>query len=154
MVVQIEIDVMEMVLTDWLANATTRPIGLGDLPEKQPHIPYAVITPLIMPRGYGTEADPECIRDYVFQVLSIGKTPRQARWMAEMVRRSLIGRDAAGARLFVEPYLRDTSPTSTTVGEGATLLSGSIQSDSLGPLIRDPDGQLFQIPDTYRMKVE
>lgn len=143
MVVPIDIDVFEDSLVAWFKRVTGRPVGLADLPEETPNMPYIVLTPIILGRGEGTWADPECMRDYVFQILSVGKSPRQTRWMAERARQMWAGRRADGNHL-----------TEMVGIEGATVLPGSRQSDSLGAVLKAPEGKLFQIIDTYRAKVE
>jgi hypothetical protein len=138
-----ELDLFEETLVKWLQVVTQRPVGLAELPGEKPNMPYVVLTPINSPRGYGSYADPECMREYVFQTMSVGKGPRQARWCGELVRQALIGRNAAGR------YLHELFGI-----EGATVLPGGRESDSLGAIIKTQEGSLFQIVDTYRVKVE
>lgn len=140
-----ELDLFDESLRAWLARCTARPCGLAELPSEDAavHMPYTILTPLFMPRGYGTEASPECIIDYVFQVMSVGRSPKQVRWMAQLVHNAIVGRRTDG------------QPLHELVGiEGATVLPSSRQSDQLGGIVKTTEGSLFQEVDTYRMKVE
>jgi hypothetical protein len=131
-----DLPVFEKGLTQWLIDNTGRPIGLADLPELYPNIPYGVLTPINSPRGEGSWADPEEMQDYVFQVLSAGKTPEQTRWMASKVRTALVARALNG---YATPM----------VLAGAEVLWR--MSDGLGGIVKTD--KLFQIVDTYRVKV-
>lgn len=136
---------------NWMALESGRPIGLTEIPGKDPNIPYAIFSPINSPRGYGDNLDPESMREYVFQILSVGKSPLQARWMSDRMRKVLIGRDSAGA--FLHPIvllnLPDTSPPTPP---GASVVPGSRESDALGAIVKSGDN-VFQVVDTYRFKV-
>ena len=138
-----KLDLFEETLVQWWHNVLLVEVGFCDIPEGTPHMPYAVLNPVITGRGYGTEADPECIRDYVFQMMWVGRAPRQARWLGEKGRRAWLGDGGTG------------QPQAALIGvEGATVLAGSRQSDSLGAIFKSPEGRLYEIVDTYRAKVE
>jgi hypothetical protein len=63
--------------------------------------------------------------------------------MSEQVRRAWLGESSEGI-----------APASLVGVEGATVLDGSRQSDSMGAILKSPEGKLFNIIDTYRVKVE
>lgn len=135
----------------WLATETGRPVGLMEIPGKDPNIPYAIIQPINSPRGDGDNQDPESIRDYVFQVLSVGKSPRQCRWMGDKVREVIIGRDPSTG-IFIHsidlPNVPDTPPSAP----GASVVPGSRYSDAVGAIVKSGD-LVYQSADTYRLKV-
>jgi hypothetical protein len=138
-----ELRLFDKSLTEWLGTATNRPHGLAELPSDKPNMPYFIVTPLFMPRGDGPYAKPEAMLDYVFQVTSVGRSPEQVRWMAQLLRDALVERDGDGEYLYA------------LVGiEGATVLPGSRMTDQLGGITKSTEGSLFQEVDTYRMKVE
>lgn len=146
-----ELSTFEESFKNWMATASSRPVGLAEIPGVDPNIPYAIYTPINSPRGEGDYFDPESMRDYVFQILSVGKSPRQARWMSDKMRNILIGRDNDGNYLVtidLQP-LPDTPPTPP----GASVMPGSRRSDTLGAVQKTGD-RLFQVVDTYRFKVE
>jgi hypothetical protein len=131
-----DLTVFEKNLTQWMASTTGRPIGLADIPELNPNIPYGILTPITSPRGDGSMANPQDMADYVFQVLCAGKTPEQTRWMSDKVRAAVTDPGAGG---YAVPM----------VGLGLDVLWRLV--DGVGGIVKTD--KLFQIVDTYRVKV-
>lgn len=118
-------------------------VGIGDVPDGTPHIPYVVFTPITTSAGQGSHADPEEMRDYVFQLLGVGRAPAQARYVSDRCQQLLLGRDANYNYLV----------SMTTPAEVPDVVRGSRRSDSFGAIVKTGD-RLFQVVDTYRLKLE
>lgn len=146
-----EFNTFEESLRMWISQETGRPIGLVEIPGENPNIPYGIMQPINSPRGDGDSLNTESMRDYVFQMLCVGKSPRQCRWMSDMVRTVLIGRDASGVFLHDISVLPDV-PGSPPIAAGASVLPGSRYSDAVGTIVKSGD-LVYQTVDTYRLKV-
>jgi len=142
----------EASLTLWMQTESGRPIGLAEIPGKDPNIPYAIFTPINSPRGDGDYKMTESHRDYVFQILCVGKSPRQARWMSDLMRNVLIGRDVTTGAYLHGINLPDVPDTTPPTPPGASVLPGSRYSDAVGSIVKTGD-TVFQVVDTYRFKV-
>lgn len=150
-----KLDTFEESLRIWSEAESGRPVGLAEIPGKNPNIPYAILQPINSPRGYGDNLDPESMRDYVFQVTCVGKSPRQARWMSDKMREVYIGRDADG--VFIHdmtnlPDIPDDPNGPATTPPGASVVPGSRYSDAVGAIVKSGD-LVYQTVDTYRLKV-
>lgn len=87
-------------IVDWLLDllraGTGKEIGDHQSPES-PSFPYGVLTVLDGSTFGGPPlVAPEADMDIPVQVDSIGRTPAQARWMADIVRRTLVARFPGG----------------------------------------------------------
>lgn len=122
----------------WLARCTTRDIGVCDVPSTTPNMPYGVYNPINSPRGEGSWQDPEDERDWVFQITCVGRSPEQVGWMSDKVDEVIVGRNDRGYA------------TAMTGVQGGTVLWRL--TDSKGTIVRS--GQLFQVVDTYRIRVK
>ena len=118
-------------------------VGLADVPAANAHIPYAIFTPITTSAGQGSYSDQEDMREYVFQILGVGRAPVQARWVSDRVREIILGRDTTTKYLF-EMVTPEDSPD---------VVAGSRRSDSFGAIVKTGD-RLFQVVDTYRLKLE
>jgi hypothetical protein len=149
---------LETNAVDLAPTNTQYKMGLAEIPEVNAHIPYGILTPLIKPRAYGSIGVPEAIHDYVFQVLTVGRSAQQAQFWSDIITEVMTGRDAAGTHTFAVPTDPQTQPTNTDPAKApsgvGTILAGSRMSDSHGAIVKSDDGKLFQIVDTYRLKVE
>lgn len=136
-----DLHLFEEAFTSFLGTATERPLGLAEIPEKNPNLPYGILYPINSPRGYGDYINPESMREYVFQITCVGKTPKQARWYSDKMKNVIIGVNANGDDVFPMPVMG-----------GVTVCPGCRQSDALGAIVKTGDA-LYQIADTYRIKV-
>lgn len=88
-------------ITDWLIGlleaGTSKQIGDHQSPDS-PVFPYGVLHILDGTQFAGPPfSTPDADADIPIQVDSVGKTPKQARWMADRVRRTLLARFPNGA---------------------------------------------------------
>lgn len=96
-------------IKEWLTNAAggvfevARPPEVADIPEGKPWGQIHLI-----PGGefYGSFfQDPDSDAEVVLQVDSVGKTPMQAMWLADNVRRTFLARTAGGQFQVAAPDL-------------------------------------------------
>lgn len=80
-----------------LAAGTAKPVGDHKAPRDVPY-PYSVVH-CIPGGGYwgAPLAAPDAQADFVYQVDSVSKNRKNAEWMADTVRRSVLARSPAGA---------------------------------------------------------
>lgn len=151
----VDFSTFEESFKEWIAAETGRPVGLVEIPGINPNLPYAIMQPINSPMGEGDNLNPESQRDYVFQVMSVGKTPRQCRWMSGRVNKVLVGRDGNGVRL--SPInlqnIKDDPNGPANTAPGGSVVPGSLHTDTLGAIVKTGD-QFYQVVDTYRMKVQ
>jgi len=128
-----------------MLRATTspdaRPLRIGDHrapepvpPALVPETPFAVLSVIDETELYGTWDDPHTDGRMVFQLSSVGDSRRSAEWMADQVRKAVLGR-AAG------DYLRPITPT-----EGA-LMGRDLHIG--GPTLQD--GDWWNVVDQYAL---
>lgn len=74
-----------------LAEATGKQFGLARAPEgeellgEELRLPYAYINPILsVPMGTDMESASNS-KDHIFQVVSVGSTPKQAGWMSDKI---------------------------------------------------------------------
>ncbi|MGI8426217.1 MAG: hypothetical protein ACR2M4_06395 [Actinomycetota bacterium] len=101
-----------------LATATGRPIGNHVAPDppagaNSPSVPYGILY-AVGGGGFGGPefASPTADAAVVYQVTSIGIRPDQVEWLADRVRKTILGRDVNGA--FVTAI---TAPTGYVLGD-------------------------------------
>lgn len=114
----------------WIALSNCgKPVGEGDVPGEFTPKPFVVLD--LMPSGIpeGGWADEHDMRDFMFQVQSVGADQRQTAWMQTAVGRAWLryGRNVPG---YVGLWI-----------------------DSIGAIVRIDD-RTYNATDTYRMKVQ
>ena len=124
-------DVYDEAVVAYLATATNKNIGYVVAPEDRT-LPYAVLHPVGGTGDQGAWADPAEDASLVFQVTSVGGSPKQAQWMASQINQAFMDLDSE-----------------------ITVTSGSVQgrsTDTLGPVT--PSGEdLYNVTDIYRARV-
>ena len=84
-------------LLELLESGTDKQIGDHQSPTS-PVFPYGVLTILDGSTFGGPPlVAPEADMDIPFQVDSVGRTPEQARWLADRVRRTIVARHSDGS---------------------------------------------------------
>ena len=127
-----------------LENSTSRSIGDHETPENIPSgEPWAIVyaipggnfdgPPLRAPNADGS---------FVYQVTSAGRSREQAEWMADMVRRTLLARNADGSFQVEFP---DTTPLQVYARD----------SDSIGGVTVEglPTARVFSVADRFTLFV-
>lgn len=132
-------------LTKWVLLHTVKQCGFGDIPVIEGLVlPYSIVDLLPSPRPEGPWSHPDDHQELVFQITAVGQSPDQCGWMQTAIRKSILGRDAAGR------YSNVMNP----VSEGAEYtfsVTGRV-SDGTGGIVKSGD-RLFEVADTYRLKV-
>ena len=125
-------------LVTWLRENTDKQIGDGDVPKVSTlQFPYAVVH-LIGTQAYGPWADPDVDLELVIQITCVGTIPPQVRYMSDMIRARMIGRDA------------DSNYAYPMLPEGFSVAHR--WASGLGATVKSGD-RLYESPDTYRIKV-
>lgn len=109
-----------------------------DPPEDWPPNSYVILYPQNTSSGYGSMADGEEERDYLFQVTCVGRDERQAAWVSSKVEAFFLAKKPGGG------YLHDIPL------EGHSILWRL--SDSLGSILPSGDDS-FTSPDRYRLRI-
>lgn len=104
-------------------------VGDADVPAERPPMPYVIVTLRITSGGLGSMWNPDEDRDYVFQVLCVGRSREQVQWMSDKV-----------ADALMLPI--DATPEGNVQG---------VSSDSLGAIVKTGD-TMFQQADSYRVR--
>jgi hypothetical protein len=125
-------------MVEWLKEYSGQQVGDHDVPKVNTlELPYAIVY-LIGTRNDGPWATPDNDMEIVFQITNVGSTPKQTRWMSDLTRSLLIGRDADG------DYLVAMVPDGFSVAHR--------WASGLGAIVKSGD-RLYESPDTYRIKV-
>lgn len=123
-----------------LASATGRPVYLIEVPENPENVDgegYIVMYPVAGAGTSGSMSDPEEDVDYVYQIRSLGRSPRQTRWLQDQVRAGFVGRGAGGFSFAITPA------SGKNVQSRSTL--------TMGGIIKDGE-ELFRSEDTFTVR--
>ena len=114
-------------------------VGLSDVPDKTPEIPYYILSWSPAPKPSGSMADPEDMIYFDYSVKSIGRNHKETARAASKLRSAFVGRGDDSK------YLRSLDTESVAVVIRETI--------SLGMIVRSNAPELFEVNDIYRICV-
>lgn len=79
-----------------LSTVTGKEVGLSEMPQAVPTLPYAILYPLFSGPASGSFGDPQEMRDFRYQVTCVGKDPKQAGWMSSVVEEAMTAYGGTG----------------------------------------------------------
>lgn len=127
-------------LVAFLAAQTGRPVGYGSAPvtgDGPEDVPYAIVYPLPGGATWGPFlTGPDEGAEVPYQVTSVGSRGDQADWMADRVRKAMVGRTAGAL-------------TAALAVTGLTVLDRSLVSYGG----HDRQGDVVSIPDSFMVHV-
>lgn len=111
-----------------LERATSLPVGKGEAPAHEENEPYLVLHSLNGGELSGPPlAAPDADATFPYQIDAVGKTHDQAEWAGDLVRRTMLARNADGSfQVVMDPWgatkeiQREMSGSPSGVAKGGT----------------------------------
>lgn len=131
-------DVLDEAVKQLIQDVVQIQVGMTDVPDVKPTLPYAILMQSSSPIPEGSYADPEDMPYFDYVIKSVGRDHRETERTSSTVKGALVGRNGHG-------FSHDLVAEGFNVADRKTVSDGSV--------IKATGPTLFEKNDIYRICV-